>query len=103
MNTTIEYVNWRGDGVGEGQTFRNVLAGEVVDPASGRVIRPSPDRIEAFCKYFEKCGGCQLQHWKLEPYQRWKQSLITAALGKRGIKATISKFNDAHGAGRRSL
>lgn len=103
MNTTIEYVNWRGDGVGEGQTFRNVLAGEVVDPATGRVIKPSPDRIEAFCKYFEKCGGCQLQHWKLEPYQRWKQSLITAALGKRGIEATVSKFIDAHGAGRRRV
>jgi 23S rRNA (uracil1939-C5)-methyltransferase len=99
MNITIDHVNWRGDGVGEGQTFRNVLASEVVDAATGKVIKPSPERIEAFCKYFEKCGGCQLQHWKLEPYQRWKQNLIMAALAKRGIEATVGKFIDAHGAG----
>ncbi len=31
MQVTIEYLNWRGEGVGGGQTFRNVLAGETVD------------------------------------------------------------------------
>jgi 23S rRNA (uracil1939-C5)-methyltransferase len=103
MNITIDHVNWRGDGVGDGQIFRNVLAGEVVDAATGKVIKPSPERIDAFCKHFGKCGGCQLQHWKLEPYQRWKQNLITAALAMRGIEAAVGNFIDAHGAGRRRV
>ncbi len=103
MNVVIEHLNWRGEGVGEGQTFRNVLADETIDSATGHVVRASPERIAAFCKYFEKCGGCQLQHWQAEPYQRWKKNLITTALVKRGIEATVSQLIDAHGAGRRRV
>ncbi len=103
MNIVIEHLNWRGEGVGEGQTFRNVLAGETIDSATGHVVRASPERIAAFCKYFEKCGGCQLQHWQAEPYQRWKKNLITTALVKRGIEATVSQLIDAHGTGRRRV
>ncbi len=103
MNIVIEHLNWRGEGVGEGQTFRNVLAGETIDSATGHVVRASPERIAAFCKCFEKCGGCQLQHWQAEPYQRWKKNLITTALVKRGIEATVSQLIDAHGTGRRRV
>ncbi len=103
MNVVIEHLNWRGEGVGEGQTFRGVLVGETVDSTTGQVVRASPERIAAFCKYFQKCGGCQLQHWQLEPYQRWKKNLITTALVKRGIEAAVSQLIDAHGAGRRRV
>lgn len=103
MQVTIEHLNWRGEGVSGERIFRHVLAGEVVEMASGQVVQASPERSDAFCKYYAKCGGCQLQHWKLAPYQAWKMGLITAALAKRGIDARVAEIIDAHGAGRRRV
>ena len=103
MQFTIEHLNWRGEGVSGERIFRHVLAGEVVEMASGQVVQASPERSDAFCKYYAKCGGCQLQHWKLAPYQTWKMGLITAALAKRGIDARVAEIIDAHGAGRRRV
>jgi 23S rRNA (uracil1939-C5)-methyltransferase len=103
MQVTIEQLNWRGEGLGGGEVFRRVLPGEIVDMANGQVIHASSDRIDPFCQYFERCGGCQLQHWKREPYLEWKKSLITSALAKRGIEATAGEIVDAHGTGRRRV
>ena len=103
MQITIEHLNWRGEGVGLGQTFRNVLAGETIDTATGQIIQTSGERIEAFCKYYLRCGGCQLQHWQQVPYQDWKKNLIVAALEKRGINFPVAEIVDAHGAGRRRV
>jgi 23S rRNA (uracil1939-C5)-methyltransferase len=103
MQVTIEHLNWRGEGVSAGQTFRNVLAGETIDSATGQVLQPSPERIEPFCKYYVRCGGCQLQHWQQVPYQDWKKNLIASALLKRGIEFPVGEIIDAHGAGRRRV
>ena len=103
MQVTIEHLNWRGEGVNAGQTFRNVLAGETIDSATGQVFQSSPERIEPFCKYYVRCGGCQLQHWQQVPYQDWKKNLIAAALLKRGIEFPVGDIIDAHGAGRRRV
>ena len=103
MRVTIEHLNWRGEGVSDGQTFRNVLAGETIDAATGQVLQPSTQRIEPFCKYYVKCGGCQLQHWQQIPYQTWKRGLIATALEKRGIDFHVDEIIDAHGAGRRRV
>ena len=103
MQVAIEHLNWRGEGVGEGQTFRNVLAGEIIDSATGQIIQSSAERIAPFCKYYVSCGGCQLQHWQQVPYQDWKKNLVTAALLKRGIEFPVSDIIDAHGAGRRRV
>ena len=103
MQITIEHLNWRGEGVSDGQTFRNVLAGETIDAATGQVLQPSTQRIEPFCKYYVRCGGCQLQHWQQIPYQAWKRNLITTALEKRGINFPVGEIIDAHGAGRRRV
>jgi 23S rRNA (uracil1939-C5)-methyltransferase len=103
MNVTIENLNWRGEGVNGEKIFRHVLAGEVVDDTTGQVVKASPERIDAFCKYYARCGGCQLQHWETGAYQKWKMSLITTALAKRGIDASVSRIIDAHGVGRRRV
>jgi 23S rRNA (uracil1939-C5)-methyltransferase len=103
MQVTIEHLNWRGEGVGEGKIFRNVLAGEKIDSATGQVLQSSAERIEPFCKYYVRCGGCQLQHWQQAPYQDWKKNLIVAALEKRGIKFPVAEIIDAHGSGRRRV
>jgi 23S rRNA (uracil1939-C5)-methyltransferase len=103
MQVTIEHLNWRGEGVGIGQTFRNVLAGETIDSVTGQVLQSSSERIEPFCKYYEKCGGCQLQHWQQVPYQDWKKNLVAVALLKRGMEFPVAEIIDAHGAGRRRV
>lgn len=103
MQVTIEHLNWRGEGISGGQSFRNVLAKEVVDASTGQILQPSPERIQAFCKYYDRCGGCQLQHWQEAPYQDWKRHLISIALEKRGIDFPVGEIIDAHGAGRRRV
>jgi 23S rRNA (uracil1939-C5)-methyltransferase len=103
MQITIEHLNWRGEGVGDGQTFRNVLAGETIDPATGNIIQASIERIEPFCKYYVRCGGCQLQHWQQTSYQDWKKNLVAVALLKRGMEFPVAEIIDAHGAGRRRV
>ena len=100
---TSEGWDWGGGGGGGGHVVRDVLAGEVVEDATGRVVLASPERVDAFCKYYARCGGCQLQHWELAPYHTWKMSLITSALAKRGIEASVGEIIDAHGAGRRRV
>ena len=67
------------------------------------IERGSPDRIEPFCGYFGRCGGCQLQHWREEPYRAWKASLISEQLKARGLPHEVSGVIDAHGTGRRRV
>ena len=31
-----------------------------------RIIEPSPERIEAACPHFQRCGGCHYQHANCE-------------------------------------
>jgi tRNA/tmRNA/rRNA uracil-C5-methylase (TrmA/RlmC/RlmD family) len=42
-----------------------------------RVIAPSPERVEAPCLYFGKCGGCQYQHIAYEAQLRIKHKQIS--------------------------
>jgi 23S rRNA (uracil1939-C5)-methyltransferase len=99
-----------GDGVvrdGE-RTFHvaKVLAGETIEVANGQlqeIITPSAQRMAAFCKHYEKCGGCKLQHWQHEPYAAWKRQLVVDALAGEGLSADVAPLIDAHGAGRRRV
>ena len=67
------------------------------------IERASPDRIEPFCGYYGRCGGCQLQHWREEPYRAWKASLLSEPLKARGLPSEVSGLMDAHGQGRRRV
>lgn len=67
------------------------------------IVKPSPDRIAAFCSHYGTCGGCQLQHWRAEPYSQWKAGLVEAALRSRGLSGTVRELIDAHGSGRRRV
>ncbi len=44
------------------------------------VLRPSPDRVEAPCPVFGKCGGCQYQHFRYESQLEWKTRQVKELL-----------------------
>jgi 23S rRNA (uracil1939-C5)-methyltransferase len=74
----ISELSWGGEGLGrlEGKVVfvPYTLPGEVAEVeivhskktyCQGKLIRlvdPSPDRIDPPCPFYQKCGGCQLQH-----------------------------------------
>jgi tRNA/tmRNA/rRNA uracil-C5-methylase (TrmA/RlmC/RlmD family) len=44
------------------------------------VITPSPDRREAKCQLFGRCGGCQYQHLDYEKQIEWKRRQVAELL-----------------------
>lgn len=106
----IERLGNKGDGIGrigDANVFvTKVLSGETVELVHGklkRIVEPSTERQDAFCQYYDSCGGCKFQHWKHAPYAEWKRMLVVDALKSQGIDAEVSPLLDAHGAGRRRV
>lgn len=55
-----------------------------------RLIKRSPERVEAPCSVFEECGGCQLQHTNYKETLLWKQRWVEDALSRIGkIKVEV--------------
>ena len=107
---TVERMGQQGDGLasldGRPLHLPKVLPSEIVEVEGGkvaRVVSASQDRIEPFCPKFENCGGCSLQHWREEPYAKWKSSLLESALEAKGLHPPIEPLIDAHGDGRRRV
>jgi 23S rRNA (uracil1939-C5)-methyltransferase len=48
------------------------------------VLEPSPDRVEARCRHFDQCGGCQWQHASYRAQLAWKQSIVAGQLAHLG-------------------
>lgn len=71
--------------------------------AGMRIVTPSPDRCAPFCAYYGTCGGCQLQHWREDPYRTWKKQLVQQSFAARGIETSVDGLIDAHGTGRRRV
>lgn len=84
---------------------KGVIPGDVVDVVLTRVrksyaeckllriVKPSPDRIEPFCKHFENCGGCK---WQMLPYEKqlyYKQKQVCDQLTRIGGFENL-KIND---------
>ena len=49
-----------------------------------KVINPSTDRVPAPCPYFEKCGGCSLQHLDYQKQLEFKTKLVKDTLKRFG-------------------
>ena len=49
-----------------------------------RLESSSPERVEAPCPYFGRCGGCAYQHMTYEHQLRWKSRQIGKALQRIG-------------------
>jgi len=65
------------------------------------IVRESAERQAPVCPHFGRCGGCQLQHWREEPYLAWKRELVVRALARRGVTADVAPIVPAWGEGRR--
>lgn len=53
------------------------------------IVEPSPDRVEPFCRYFGKCGGCK---WQMLPYDKqlyYKQKQVSDQLARIGGVAGV--------------
>lgn len=110
---TIDHVGHRGDGVSIDHPPLYVpftLPGEIVEAenSDGRcrlvqIEQPSPERIDPFCSYFTRCGGCAIQHWQEPPYRAWKRQIVIDTLIQAQIDCPVDPLIDAHGAGRRRV
>ncbi|NUN00799.1 MAG: class I SAM-dependent RNA methyltransferase [Bryobacteraceae bacterium] len=49
-----------------------------------RINTPSPDRVEAPCLYFGRCGGCHYQHAPYEYQVKQKREILLEALRRIG-------------------
>jgi 23S rRNA (uracil1939-C5)-methyltransferase len=107
---TILKLGQQGDGLAEDDDgflhIPKTLAGEIVEWQPGqtlKIIEAAPERVNAFCKHFDRCGGCKFQHWAETPYQVWKRNMLVEALASKGLATDIAPLVDAHGLGRRRV
>lgn len=61
------------------KTLKNYGFAKVVD-----IKEASPNRVEAPCIYFDKCGGCQLQHLTYEGQLAWKENMVRNVMKRIG-------------------
>jgi 23S rRNA (uracil1939-C5)-methyltransferase len=47
-----------------------------------RILEPSPQRVEAPCRHYGDCGGCNLQHMAYAEQLRCKEEILAANLKK---------------------
>lgn len=105
LRTRMHSLAFGGDGVGklDGKVcfVKGALPGEEIvfdviketdSYIKGKVkeiIEASPDRVEPVCKYYGKCGGCQLQHISYEKELFYKREqiaeLVKRIAGKRDV------------------
>ena len=100
LDLTIDDLAFGGEGVGRIQGYvifvRGAVPGDrvrvrIVDARSrfGRAViesieAPSPDRIEAPCAYFGRCGGCRLQHLAYPAQLAFKEKQVRDCLERIG-------------------
>jgi len=100
LDLTIDDLAFGGEGVGRVQGYvlfvRGAVPGDrvrakVVEARSrfGRAViesieTPSPDRVEAPCAYFGRCGGCRLQHLSYAAQLGFKEKQVRDCLERIG-------------------
>lgn len=113
MSETVEILRLgaRGDGIAQdGTIVPYSLPGERVEirregqrAALLAVERSVPERVEPFCPYFMRCGGCRTQHLAREAELAWKRAIVASGLAQAGLSIEPEPAVDAHGAGRRRI
>lgn len=85
---TMNGITVRVDGALEGERVaieilrrrRRYIDAKLVD-----VLEPSAQRVRPSCEYFYHCGGCRLQHLRLDEQRAAKQRLLERTLSACGV------------------
>ncbi|WIY53062.1 methyltransferase [Devosia sp. YIM 151766] len=112
ITAIIDSLGHRGEGIatidGRRVSVPFALPGEIVElTIAGErgvltgIVSPAPQRAIPFCPHFSVCGGCQLQHLDEAGYRAFKTGLVENPLRQAGLDSKVSRFIEAHGAGRR--
>ncbi len=62
-----------------------------------KILEPSKDRVEPFCKHFPVCGGCALQHLDYNAQLKYKQNKVYQTLlriGKTDVSVEQTQGDD---------
>ena len=97
-NIRILEIGARGDGIAEYKDEKLFIPRTIQNETVKARIRPrksggyggelldieekSPHRVQPPCPYYEKCGGCSLQHISDEAYREWKEAKVRDILGR---------------------
>jgi 23S rRNA (uracil1939-C5)-methyltransferase len=100
LSLSIEDLAFGGEGVGRADGYVIFVPGGIpgdrvrvrLDQARSRfgrgviesIEQPSPDRVEAPCPYFGRCGGCRLQHVAYPAQLAWKAKQVADVLERLG-------------------
>jgi 23S rRNA (uracil1939-C5)-methyltransferase len=85
-NDVIIRVAARGDGVtADGRYIAHAAPGDRLDPAGGLI--PGTHHVDAPCRHFPLCGGCQLQHLDDTSLGVFVADRITHALATQHVNA----------------
>ncbi|RIY03379.1 class I SAM-dependent RNA methyltransferase [Aureimonas flava] len=110
----IDALGTRGDGIAREPSTVFVpfaLPGETVtiERQGGRgqllsVDHASPERRDAPCPHFGRCGGCDLQHLGDRLYAHFKRDLVVDALAREGLSPEVAPLEPcAPGSRRRAV
>lgn len=71
---------------------KNYALGELIT-----IIKPSENRIDSACGFFEQCGGCQLMHMNYEEQLKYKRERVINELKRAGVNTEEVTVNDTLG------
>lgn len=114
---TIDGLGRQGDGEGTLADGTRVFVPYTV-PGETVVVRPGAKRGDGFaadvaervsggasvapiCAYFERCGGCQVQHLSADAYRDWKRRGVVEGLSRQGLTPPVEDLRSVPVASRR--
>ena len=109
QTVTINRLGHQGDGVADGPLFApRTLPGEVISGVADgsqlgdiRIETPSDHRVQAPCRHYKSCGGCQLQHADDGFVADWKTGIVAQALAAQGLEAELRPIHTSPARSRR--
>jgi 23S rRNA (uracil1939-C5)-methyltransferase len=78
-----------------GETVRVAIKGQRGDGMTAElleVVKASPERVTPFCPFYQRCGGCLMQHLNLTAYQEWKRGQLQNALARMEKSQLVSQL-----------